>query len=77
MFVLIYALRMVQDALFGQPRVEHQLWDITPREALILISLALIVIFLGLHPDPVLNLLDNPVQALIDQTGRIMTAQVM
>lgn len=76
-FVLIYSLRMIQDALFGEPREEHQLWDITPREALILISLALIVIFLGLHPDPVLNLLNNPVQALIDQAGRVMTAQVM
>jgi len=76
-FVLIYALRMIQDALFGEPREEHQLWDITPREALILISLALIVIFLGLHPDPVLNLLNNPVQVLIDQAGRVMTAQVM
>lgn len=76
-FVLIYALRMVQDALFGKPRKEHQLWDVTPRETLILVSLALIVLFLGLHPDPVLNLLNDPVQTLMDHAGRMMTAQAM
>jgi len=76
-FVLVYVLRMVQSALFGQARKKFDFWDVTPRETLILISFALLVLFLGLHPQPLLKLLSQPVQALLDQTGRIMTARLM
>ena len=67
-FGVIYILRMVQDTLFGEPRAEHVLWDVNPRELVILGVLALAVLFIGLHPGPVLQLLEQPVQIMIQQT---------
>jgi len=68
---VVYILRMVQDALFGEPRAEHVLWDINFREGVILGALALAVLFIGLHPGPVLRLLEAPVQAMLQQTTKV------
>ena len=35
-FGVIYILRMVKDAIFGEPRAEHVLWDVNFREIVIL-----------------------------------------
>jgi NADH-quinone oxidoreductase subunit M len=67
-FTLIYALRLAQDTIFGEAKKEQILWDVTMREATILIPLAAAVFFIGLHPGPILNLLQEPVQSLLDQT---------
>ena len=65
-FGVVYILRMVQKALFGQPRGEESaLRDLESREILILGALALGVLFLGLWPDPVLGLFKEPVNGLI------------
>jgi NADH-quinone oxidoreductase subunit M len=66
-FGVIYILRMVQDSLFGEPRAEHVLWDVNPRELVILGVLALAVLSIGLHPGPVLKVLEHPVQMMIQQ----------
>jgi NADH-quinone oxidoreductase subunit M len=67
---LVYVVRLVQDTIFVTPRKDYEeLWDITPREGLVLGVLALAVLFLGLHPGPVLDLFAAPVQALLTQTG--------
>ncbi len=66
-FGVIYILRMVQDTLFGEPRAEHALCDVNFREIVILGSLALAVLFIGLHPGPLLHLLEPPVQAMVQQ----------
>jgi NADH-quinone oxidoreductase subunit M len=66
-FGVIYILRMVQDALFGEPRQEHVLWDLKLREAAILVPLALAVLFIGLYPGPVLKILEHPVQTMVGQ----------
>ena len=58
---------MVQDALFGEPRAEHILWDVNLREIVILGSLALAVLFIGLHPGPLLHLLEPSVQTMVQQ----------
>jgi NADH-quinone oxidoreductase subunit M len=73
-FGLIYGLRLVQDTLFGQPAKVHDLWDITGREAAILIPLALAMLFVGLYPGPVLDLLQAPVQDLLSVTNKALTA---
>lgn len=65
--VVIYILRMVQDTLFGPPRTEQTVEDVNARELLVLIALALPVLYLGLHPGPVLRLLDHPVQRFLEQ----------
>ncbi len=70
-FGVIYILRMVQDSLFGEPRSEHDLWDLDGREILMLAALALAVLFIGLHPTPVLHLLEHPVATMLQQTQQV------
>lgn len=70
-FTLVYVLRLVQDSLFGQERVEHHLWDLTLREGWILGVLAVAVLFIGLHPGPVLGIFETPLHHLLGETGRM------
>jgi NADH-quinone oxidoreductase subunit M len=70
-FGVIYILRMVQDSLFGEPRAEHVLWDVDARELLMLGVLALAVLFIGLHPGPVLKILEQPVQLMLQQGAQL------
>jgi NADH-quinone oxidoreductase subunit M len=73
-FTVIYILRMVQDAVFGQPRQEHAVADINFREWVILVIIAIPILFIGLHPDPALRLLDQPVQHLLTQFSVVAMA---
>ena len=62
LFGVIYVLRMVQDALFGEFKGEEStLRDLDVREIVILGTLAVSVLFLGLWPRPVLDLFEGPV----------------
>jgi NADH-quinone oxidoreductase subunit M len=70
-FGVIYILRMVQDCLFGQPRAEHVFWDLDCRETVMLGALALAVLSIGLHPGPVLQLLEQPIQAMLQQIAQL------
>jgi NADH-quinone oxidoreductase subunit M len=74
-FVLVYGLRMIQDTIFGEAATGNVFPDVTPREVAILAPLALAVLFLGLHPGPVLDLLQEPVQRLINDLGGLMVAK--
>jgi NADH-quinone oxidoreductase subunit M len=65
---LIYVLKLVQDTLAGPVKL-HGCRDISPRELLILLTLALAVLGNGLYPQPILTLIKAPVQRLIDQSG--------
>jgi NADH-quinone oxidoreductase subunit M len=66
LFSVIYVLKMVQNALFGEFRGEESaLRDVDAREIVILGVLALSVLFLGLWPTPVLDLFEGPVNALM------------
>jgi NADH:ubiquinone oxidoreductase subunit 4 (subunit M) len=47
------------------------LWDIDGREVVILGVLALAVLFIGLHPGPVLQVLEQPVQLMTQQTTQV------
>jgi len=66
---VIYILTVVQKTVFEETRNEklgeQPLADITVREVLILAPLALTVLFIGLHPQPVLGLFEGPVGVLI------------
>jgi NADH-quinone oxidoreductase subunit M len=70
-FGVIYILRMVQDSLFGERRTDQAVWDVNAREVLILVSLAAAVLFLGLHPGPVLRILDPAVHHLVQTTAQL------
>ena len=73
-FALVYVLRLVQDTLYGQPRKVFELWDVTGREALILVPLAFLVLLIGFYPGPLLGLLQGPIQNLLGITETVMTA---
>jgi len=62
---LVYVLRFVQEILFGPPPVGRVLDDLSGRETLILLPLALAVVALGVFPQPLLRLLAGPVQLLL------------
>jgi NADH-quinone oxidoreductase subunit M len=65
---VIYILTVVQKTLFEETRdemfKEQTFSDITVREVLILTPLAVAVVFIGLHPQPVLDLFAGPVEGL-------------
>jgi NADH-quinone oxidoreductase subunit M len=64
---VIYILRMVQDSLFGEAREERRVWDVEPREILILVVLAVPVLYIGLHPGPILRLFDSTIGLMMHQ----------
>jgi NADH-quinone oxidoreductase subunit M len=61
---LIYTVRLTQQVLFVTPRSDFSLSDISQRELVILGSLALVDLYLGVHPILLLNLLKGPVALL-------------
>ncbi len=63
---LIYTVRLVQDILFGEEkrvRLEGK-DDLSLREGALVTVLALFVVYLGVHPMPVLDLVKAPVELL-------------
>jgi NADH-quinone oxidoreductase subunit M len=73
-FVLVYGLRMIQDTIFGDAPQGTSLPDLTSREVAILVPLAAAVVVLGLYPGPVLDLVQDPVQRLVDELDKVMIA---
>jgi len=51
----VYSLIMVQRAFFGATRSEEKLPDLSKRELALMLSLIVLLIGLGLYPQPVLN----------------------
>jgi len=66
-FTLLYTLRLVQAALFGPAKPGRRLRDASAREVLVLACLAAGVLFIGLHPQPLLDLLHGPVMRAAGQ----------
>ena len=77
-FGVIYILKMVQGTIFGQPVKEHHhvLFDLDFREGVTLALLALPIVFIGVHPGPVLRLLDHPVRHLLTQFSAITATAI-
>jgi NADH-quinone oxidoreductase subunit M len=73
-FTVIYVLLMVQKTIFGEPRNDEirrqPLQDINLREVVILAPLAAAVLFIGIHPQPILDLFQGPVEALLGSLPR-------
>ena len=66
---LVYTVRLLQDVLFGVERRAMPLADLSLREGGILALLAITVVYLGLHPAPLLELLKVPVEMLTSMKG--------
>lgn len=60
-----YLLRMVQATLWGECRRNGAVADLSGREWLLLLPLAVLVVWLGLSPAPFLAPLAGPVQAIL------------
>ena len=71
---VIYILRMIQDGLFGEGREGRTLWDVNAREVVILVFLALPVLYIGLHPGPILRLLDSSIGFMLHQIPSLAPA---
>jgi NADH-quinone oxidoreductase subunit M len=69
-FTVIYILTVVQKTIFEETRNirsnAQNLSDITFREVLILAPLAAAVLFIGFHPQPILDLFSGPVEVLTE-----------
>ena len=65
---VIYILRMVHDSLFGEPHEDETFWDVNPREIFILVFMALPVLYIGLHPGPILKIFESSIEIMLQQT---------
>ncbi len=68
-FGAAYSLWMVKRVVFGEMKSEavSQLTDITKRESFILAVLTIAVLFLGVYPEPLIDVMRVSVQHLIEQ----------
>jgi NADH-quinone oxidoreductase subunit M len=66
-----YMLRMLQRVIWGGVKNPDQskMWDLNPREILVLAPLLLFVFWIGLAPEPFMNVMHVSVANLITQTG--------
>lgn len=62
---LVYTVRLVQEVLFGKENKPLELQDLSFREAGVLTVLGLCVVYLGVHPAPVLDLFKVPLELLV------------
>jgi NADH-quinone oxidoreductase subunit M len=67
-FAAAYILRLVQKVIWGPASGVRLAYDLTPREWLILVPMAILVIWLGVYPAPFLAPLHAPVQMLLGGT---------
>ncbi|MHB9129820.1 MAG: NADH-quinone oxidoreductase subunit M [Armatimonadota bacterium] len=70
-FATLYALWMIQRAFFGK---EHQPWkipDLLPRETLIMAALMLGLVWLGLFPQPVIDIANTAITGLQQAAGTL------
>ena len=67
-----YFLRLYRQAFFGPAKsaVVQQALDIRPRELVIAVSFALIILFLGLHPSSVLNVTEQSSAAWVERLNQ-------
>jgi NADH-quinone oxidoreductase subunit M len=57
---LIYTVRLIQETLFQEERKILTIPDLTVRETAVLTVMALLDIYLGLHPLPLLDIIKTP-----------------
>jgi NADH-quinone oxidoreductase subunit M len=60
-FSALYSLRLMQKVFMGPSISDHQINDLSIREGIILASLTVVIILLGLYPQPVFDMTRNVV----------------
>ncbi|MGC8603996.1 MAG: NADH-quinone oxidoreductase subunit M [Desulfomonilaceae bacterium] len=66
---VIYSLRMVGKAFYGVADEKRRIWDIWPREALLMTVMVLVILWLGLFPQTVLNTAQAALAGIRDRCG--------
>lgn len=51
----VYSLMMMQRAFFGPPKSDEKLRDLNGRELTTMLSLMALILFMGLYPQPILD----------------------
>ena len=69
LFSAVYVLRMVQGTIWGPCCAPVDRRDLLGQEWLVLIPLAILVVWLGCYPQPLLDMLRDPVGLLLGQGG--------
>jgi NADH-quinone oxidoreductase subunit M len=69
-----YALKFVQYAFHGPNNHHWALPDIRVREAIIFTPMIIILLWLGLYPQPVFNTFDRTMETLLQHAGQTMHA---
>ncbi len=80
-YAAVYSLRIVQQAFHGKPKGTPMISDLYNREAIILGLLILIILFLGVYPQPVMNLVAPTLQQIrikpVDATSPLEPAIIV
>jgi len=72
-----YILWMLQRVVYGVP-AQHmlaKLYDMNPREIVMLVPLVGFIFWIGLYPKPLLDVMHASVENLIQQEARVMTVE--
>jgi NADH-quinone oxidoreductase subunit M len=69
LWTVVYGLRMLQASLWGKAPTGLEVPDLTGREVITLAPLFLGVLFMGIYPIPVLNILQSGVASLVSRGG--------
>ena len=68
-FATAYSLRIIQRIYYGsEAEVPHPLADLTIREKLVLVPMVVVIIWLGVYPQPILNTSRNSVIKVLEAT---------
>jgi NADH-quinone oxidoreductase subunit M len=70
---VIYSLRMVGKAFYGRADEKRRIQDIGPREASLMAGMILIILWLGLFPQTVINTAGPALTAIQERVGAALT----
>ncbi|MGC2061674.1 MAG: NADH-quinone oxidoreductase subunit M [Thermodesulfovibrionales bacterium] len=71
----VYSLRIVQSIFHGRRSESLQVTDLSPREMTVMACMAAVIIFLGLFPQPVLDISDPALKRIIPSMRNDKTVQ--
>ena len=65
----VYMLWMYQRVMFGEvtQEVNKQLTDLTPREVVVLVPVVLVIVWIGLYPQPFLKRMEASTRAIVER----------
>jgi NADH-quinone oxidoreductase subunit M len=66
---VIYSLRIVGKAFYGRSNDSRRIHDLWPREALLMACMILVILWLGLFPQAVLNTAEPALKAIQERAG--------